>query len=155
MGLTIWCNAKFNETAEWLLADGTKGHRLIYAADRDASVLAMGKEDPALASADVAFGQPDAAQPRLDIADADIEVLAQARLGDGAGGNDDQIGGADVHILPLARDLMRLGHQMTKGERLQLLNTRQNVNVDRPDHHAPPGHVLPERRPRATWLKDD
>ena len=62
MGLTIWCNAKFNESAERLLADGTKGHRLIYAADRDASVLAMGKEDPALASADVAFGQPDAAQ---------------------------------------------------------------------------------------------
>ena len=62
MGLTIWCNAKFNESAERLLADGTKGHRLVYAADRDASVLATGKEDPALATADVAFGQPDAVQ---------------------------------------------------------------------------------------------
>jgi phosphoglycerate dehydrogenase-like enzyme len=62
MSLTIWCNAKFDNAAEKLLAEGTKGHRLVYAADRAASVLATGREDPALATADVAFGQPDAGQ---------------------------------------------------------------------------------------------
>jgi phosphoglycerate dehydrogenase-like enzyme len=62
MGLTIWCNAKFDAAAEQLLAEGTRDHRLVYAADRDTSVLATGRIDPALATADVAFGQPDAAQ---------------------------------------------------------------------------------------------
>ena len=77
MGLTIWCNAKFNESAERLLADGTKGHRLIYAADRDASVLATGKEDPALATALVerAAGDPglEAAGLMTHFATADEE----------------------------------------------------------------------------------
>ena len=62
MGLTIWCNGKFSDEAEALLAAGTKGHRLLYAENRAASVLVAGKPDPALAEADVAFGQPDAAQ---------------------------------------------------------------------------------------------
>lgn len=62
MGLTIWCNGKFDDAAERLLAEGTQGHRLVYAADRAASVLATGRVDPALATADVAFGQPDAGQ---------------------------------------------------------------------------------------------
>jgi phosphoglycerate dehydrogenase-like enzyme len=62
MSLTIWCNGKFSDAAEALLAEGTKGHRLVYAEDRAASVLVAGKPDPALAEADVAFGQPDAAQ---------------------------------------------------------------------------------------------
>lgn len=69
MSLTIWCNGKFSDGAEALLAEGTKGHRLVYAENRAASVLVAGKPDPALAEADVAFGQPDAAQ-----------CLAQRRL---------------------------------------------------------------------------
>ena len=62
MGLTIWCNGKFSDEAEALLAKGAQGHRLVYAENRAASVLVAGKPDPALAEADVAFGQPDAAQ---------------------------------------------------------------------------------------------
>jgi phosphoglycerate dehydrogenase-like enzyme len=62
MSLTIWCNGKFSDAAEAMLAEGTKGHRLVYAADRAASVLVAGKPDPAFAGADVAFGQPDASQ---------------------------------------------------------------------------------------------
>ena len=59
--LTIWCNAQFSEAATKLLVEGTRGYRLIQSAG-DASVLAAGGEDPALDSADVAFGQPDATQ---------------------------------------------------------------------------------------------
>jgi phosphoglycerate dehydrogenase-like enzyme len=62
MSLTIWCNGKFSDAAEAMLAEGTKGHRLVYAVDRAASVLVAGKPDPAFAGADVAFGQPDASQ---------------------------------------------------------------------------------------------
>ena len=62
MGLTIWCNGTFSDEAEALLAKGAQGHRLVYAENRAASVLVAGKPDPALAEADVAFGQPDAAQ---------------------------------------------------------------------------------------------
>jgi phosphoglycerate dehydrogenase-like enzyme len=61
MPLTIWCNAQFNENTERLLLEGTRAHRLIRA-EGDASVLASGGEDPALNAADIAFGQPDAAQ---------------------------------------------------------------------------------------------
>jgi phosphoglycerate dehydrogenase-like enzyme len=61
MSLTIWCNAQFSETATRLLVEGTRAHRLVFASG-NASVLAAGGEDPALDSADVAFGQPDAAQ---------------------------------------------------------------------------------------------
>ena len=62
MPLTIWCNAKFNEAAEALLRDGTRHHRLIFSAGASASVLDAGKADPDLPRADIAFGQPDAAQ---------------------------------------------------------------------------------------------
>jgi phosphoglycerate dehydrogenase-like enzyme len=62
MSLTIWCNAKFSDSDTKLLVDGTKGHRLIFSANASASVLDAGKPDPQLASADVAFGQPDPAQ---------------------------------------------------------------------------------------------
>jgi phosphoglycerate dehydrogenase-like enzyme len=61
MALTIWCNAQFSEAATRLLIDGTRGHRLIQTAG-SASVLAAGGEDPALDTAEVAFGQPDAGQ---------------------------------------------------------------------------------------------
>lgn len=69
MSLTIWCNAKFNESDTQLLVEGTRAHRLIFSASASASVLQRGQPDPELAGADVAFGQPDEGQclasPRL------------------------------------------------------------------------------------------
>jgi phosphoglycerate dehydrogenase-like enzyme len=69
MSLTIWCNAKFPVAAEQLLREGTRDHRLIFSSTLLGDVLAVGKGDPTLAEADVAFGQPDAEQcmhcPRL------------------------------------------------------------------------------------------
>jgi phosphoglycerate dehydrogenase-like enzyme len=61
MSLTIWCNARFTENAARLLAEGARGHRLIWGSG-DASVLTAGVCDPALDSADIAFGQPEAIQ---------------------------------------------------------------------------------------------
>lgn len=67
--LTIWTNTRFQPAAEQLLAAGLGPHRLVRSAAANAAVLAAGSPDPALAAADVAFGQPDAAQclatPRL------------------------------------------------------------------------------------------
>ncbi len=60
--LTIWCNARFSDADTRLLKEGTRGHHLVFSAQASASVLVAGKPDPLLASADVAFGQPDAAQ---------------------------------------------------------------------------------------------
>ena len=62
MSLTIWCNAKFSDSDTQLLVDGTRGHKLLFSAEASASVLDAGRPDPQLAIADVAFGQPDAAQ---------------------------------------------------------------------------------------------
>jgi phosphoglycerate dehydrogenase-like enzyme len=60
--LTIWCNAKFNEADTQRLVAGTRGHQLVFSASASTSVLAAGQADPALAAADIAFGQPDATQ---------------------------------------------------------------------------------------------
>ncbi|HXA80513.1 MAG TPA: D-2-hydroxyacid dehydrogenase [Opitutaceae bacterium] len=60
MSLTIWCNAKLPDAAEQMLREGTRGHRLIFSSTMLGDVLAVGKADPTLAEADVAFGQPDA-----------------------------------------------------------------------------------------------
>lgn len=62
MSLTIWCNAKFSGSNTQLLVDGTRGHTLLFSSDASTSVLDAGKPDPQLAKADIAFGQPDAAQ---------------------------------------------------------------------------------------------
>lgn len=59
---TIWCNAKWPERAAKLLHDGIGPHRLILAAQGSESVLDAGGHDPALDSADIAFGQPDPLQ---------------------------------------------------------------------------------------------
>jgi phosphoglycerate dehydrogenase-like enzyme len=59
--LTVWSNARLEPAAAARLAAGTRGHRLLLAEDRAASVLAGGEPDGALAEADVAFGQPSAA----------------------------------------------------------------------------------------------
>ena len=67
--LTIWCNAKFSDAVMQQLVEGTRAHTLVFSAKASASVLVAGGADPALDAADVAFGQPDAAQclttPRL------------------------------------------------------------------------------------------
>lgn len=69
MSLTIWSNAKFSEADTRLLVEGVRPHRLVFSAAAAASVLQAGRPDPELATADIAFGQPDAAQclasPRL------------------------------------------------------------------------------------------
>jgi phosphoglycerate dehydrogenase-like enzyme len=61
MPLTIWCNAKFTDSATQRLVTGLAAHQLVWAAQRSASNLAAGTPDPALAEADIAFGQPDPA----------------------------------------------------------------------------------------------
>ncbi len=67
--LTIWSNAKFSAPVMQRLAEGVRAHTLVSAASASTSVLAAGGADSALAAADIAFGQPDAAQcivtPRL------------------------------------------------------------------------------------------
>ncbi len=62
MALTIWCGAKFSESDTKLLLAGTREHRLIVSSQAAANVLTANKPDPALAEADIAFGQPDPAQ---------------------------------------------------------------------------------------------
>ncbi len=62
MSLTIWTNTKFSAADTELLVEGTRGHRLVVAKDASTSVLTAGRADPDLPQADVAFGQPDAAQ---------------------------------------------------------------------------------------------
>jgi len=60
--LNIWCNAKFAEPAERLLVEGVQPHRVVFSAQASASVLTPGQIDPALAQADIAFGQPPVEQ---------------------------------------------------------------------------------------------
>ena len=62
MSLTIWCNAKFSDADTRLLTEGTRGHNLVFSSHAASSVLVAGQADAALAAADIAFGQPDAAQ---------------------------------------------------------------------------------------------
>jgi phosphoglycerate dehydrogenase-like enzyme len=59
MALTIWTNTKFDPAVTQLLHAGTRAHRLVTSAAASTSVLVAGQTDPALASADIAFGQPD------------------------------------------------------------------------------------------------
>ena len=64
MKLSILCNAAFSEPARRLLVEGveTAGHALEFSKQAAASVLAAGSADPALRTADVVFGQPDAGE---------------------------------------------------------------------------------------------
>ncbi len=62
MSLTIWCNALFNPAATAMLVAGTRGHKLVVSTQASTNVLQAGAPDPALAEADVAFGQPVAAE---------------------------------------------------------------------------------------------
>ena len=60
MSLTVWTNHELRPAAQALLqAELAKaGHRLIQSASSSRSVLAAGVPDPALAEADIAYGQP-------------------------------------------------------------------------------------------------
>lgn len=58
MSLTIWCNTLLAPAAAGRLRAGAREHRVVVAAAASASVLDGGKRDPALAEADIAFGQP-------------------------------------------------------------------------------------------------
>jgi phosphoglycerate dehydrogenase-like enzyme len=62
MSLTIWSNASFSEADTRLLVEGVRPHRLVFSSASSAWVLQPGRPDPELESADIAFGQPDAAQ---------------------------------------------------------------------------------------------
>lgn len=59
---TIWTNSSFNEELTARLKSGVAPHRLIYASQMNALNLASSPDDPLLAEADIAFGQPDAGQ---------------------------------------------------------------------------------------------
>ena len=61
MSLTIWCNSTFSPAATRLLEEGTKDHRLVVSSIASPDVLVAGRTDPAMAQADIALGQPDAA----------------------------------------------------------------------------------------------
>lgn len=57
--LTIWCNTKFDEPIMDRLRAAMAPHRLVVASAQEASNLVGSDRDPALAAADVAFGQPN------------------------------------------------------------------------------------------------
>jgi phosphoglycerate dehydrogenase-like enzyme len=59
--MKIWCNADFGAEGMSLLAEGVRAHSLVLSDKRNRSVLTAGQRDPALAQADIAFGQPDPA----------------------------------------------------------------------------------------------
>ena len=67
--LVIWCNAQLPDGARARLVDGARAHRLMIPAAGLVAPSGSGAVDPALAEADVAFGQPDPKQllalPRL------------------------------------------------------------------------------------------
>ncbi len=58
--MTIWVHGFFGEESLAYLRAAAPGHTVI-AAEAEKSVLVAGKPDPALAEADIAFGQPDPA----------------------------------------------------------------------------------------------
>src|ERR1044072_6000322 len=58
MSFTIWCNTRLISPGRERLATGVEPHKLILSANASASVLTAGTNDPRLAEADIAFGQP-------------------------------------------------------------------------------------------------
>jgi phosphoglycerate dehydrogenase-like enzyme len=67
--LVIWSNAHLPEAARARLVEGTRAHRLVIPSSGHVAPSGSGAVDPALAEADVAFGQPHPEQllaaPRL------------------------------------------------------------------------------------------
>jgi len=60
--LTIWCNLQLPGRALAALQAGLGPHRLLRAAESTTCFQPLGRPDPALAEADIAFGQPEADQ---------------------------------------------------------------------------------------------
>jgi hypothetical protein len=60
--LTIWTNASFPPPLAERLVAAVAPHRLVYASEMSSLNLAVSPPDAQLAEADIAFGQPDAAQ---------------------------------------------------------------------------------------------
>jgi phosphoglycerate dehydrogenase-like enzyme len=60
--LTVWCNLQLTGRALAVLQAGLGAHRLVRAAESTTCFQPIGRHDPALAEADVAFGQPEADQ---------------------------------------------------------------------------------------------
>lgn len=58
-GLRIFCDAPLSDSGLQVLKQGTTSHELIFPRRGTESVLAPTEPDPALETADVAFGQPD------------------------------------------------------------------------------------------------
>lgn len=58
----IWTNASFNQELTERLKSGVAPDKLIYASQMNNLNLSVSPEDPLLGEADIAFGQPDAAQ---------------------------------------------------------------------------------------------
>jgi len=67
--LTVWCNLQLPRRALVALQSGLRAHHLIHAAQSTTCFQPVGRPDPGLAEADIAFGQPEADQcvacPRL------------------------------------------------------------------------------------------
>jgi phosphoglycerate dehydrogenase-like enzyme len=59
---TVWTNLHLTERALASLQSGLGSHRLVRAAESTTCFQPMGRHDPALAEADIAFGQPEADQ---------------------------------------------------------------------------------------------
>lgn len=70
--LKIFCDAAFTGKANELLREGIAPHELIRARQASASILAEAAPDPALAEADIAYGQPE---PSLVLASQDLRWL--------------------------------------------------------------------------------
>jgi phosphoglycerate dehydrogenase-like enzyme len=60
--LTVWCNLQLTESALASLQAGLGAHRLVRAAESTTCFQPIGRHDPALAEADITFGQPEADQ---------------------------------------------------------------------------------------------
>jgi phosphoglycerate dehydrogenase-like enzyme len=60
-GLRIFCDAPLSDRALQLLQEGAVSHELVFPRRAAESVLARTEPDPALGTADIAFGQPDVA----------------------------------------------------------------------------------------------
>ncbi len=59
--LRIFCDAPLSDSSLQLLKQGVASHELVFPRRATGSVLARTEPDPALATADIAFGQPDVA----------------------------------------------------------------------------------------------
>ena len=60
--LTVWCNLCLTETALAALESGLGRHRLLRSSLATTTLQPIGRPDPSLEEADIAFGQPEAEQ---------------------------------------------------------------------------------------------